>query len=66
MNLAVLSQIEARIDQLSLAEQLWLLERIAQRVRALASLIAQQHGQQPLIQAEDIRRFRLPLFRKSR
>ena len=34
MNLAVLSQIEARIDQLSLAEQLWLLERIAQRVRA--------------------------------
>ena len=34
MNLAVLSQIEAHIDQLSLAEQLWLLERLAQRLRA--------------------------------
>ena len=33
MNLVVLSQIEAHIDQLSLAEQLWLLERLAQRLR---------------------------------
>ena len=33
MNLAVLSQIEAHIDPLSLAEQLWLLERLAQRLR---------------------------------
>jgi hypothetical protein len=33
MNLAVLSQIEAHIDQLSLAEQLWLLERLTQRLR---------------------------------
>jgi hypothetical protein len=33
MNLAVLSQIEAHIDQLSLGEQLWLLERLAQRLR---------------------------------
>ena len=34
MNLTVLSQIEARLDELSLAEQLWLLERLAQRLRA--------------------------------
>ena len=33
MNLAVLSQIEERIHQLSLAEQLWLIERLAQRLR---------------------------------
>jgi hypothetical protein len=34
MNLTVLSQIEARLDELSFAEQLWLLERLAQRLRA--------------------------------
>jgi len=34
MNLSVLSQIEERIHQLSLAEQLWLIERLAQRLRA--------------------------------
>jgi hypothetical protein len=34
MNLTVLSQIEAHLDELSLAEQLWLLERLAQRLRA--------------------------------
>jgi hypothetical protein len=33
MNLSVLSQIEESIYQLSLAEQLWLVERIAQRLR---------------------------------
>jgi len=33
MNLSVLSQIEERIHQLSLAEQLWLIERLAQRLR---------------------------------
>jgi hypothetical protein len=39
MNLSVLSQIEERIHQLSLAEQLWLIERLAQRLRA--QLLAQ-------------------------
>lgn len=39
MNLSVLSQIEERIQQLSLAEQLWLIERLAQRLRA--QLLAQ-------------------------
>ena len=34
MNLSVLSQVEGRIHQLSLAEQLWLIERLAQRLRA--------------------------------
>ena len=33
MNLSVLSQIEEHIHQLSLAEQLWLIERLAQRLR---------------------------------
>jgi hypothetical protein len=33
MNLAALSQIEDSIAQLSLAEQLWLIERVAQRLR---------------------------------
>jgi hypothetical protein len=33
MNMAGLSQIEAHIHQLSLAEQLWLLERLAQHLR---------------------------------
>ncbi len=34
MNLSVLSQLEGRIHQLSLAEQLWLIERLAQSLRA--------------------------------
>ena len=33
MNLPDLSQIEEHIHQLSLAEQLWLIERLAQRLR---------------------------------
>jgi len=33
MNLSALSQIEESIYQLSLAEQLWLIERVAQRIR---------------------------------
>jgi hypothetical protein len=33
MNLAALSQIAERIAQLSLAEQLWLIERVTQRLR---------------------------------
>jgi hypothetical protein len=33
MNLSVLSQIEARITQLPVDEQLWLIERVAQRLR---------------------------------
>ena len=33
MNLGVLSELEAHIDQLSVAEQLALLEYVAQRVR---------------------------------
>jgi len=39
MNLSTLSQIEAHITQLSLDEQLWLIARIAQRLRA--QLVAQ-------------------------
>jgi hypothetical protein len=33
VNLAILSQIEEHIHQLSLAEQVWLIERLAQRLR---------------------------------
>jgi hypothetical protein len=33
MNLSALSQIEERIQQLSVAEQLWLIERVTQRIR---------------------------------
>ena len=33
MNLSVLSQIEESISQLTLDEQLWLVERVAQRIR---------------------------------
>lgn len=33
MNTPVLSQIEDNISQLSLAEQLWLMERLVQRIR---------------------------------
>jgi hypothetical protein len=33
MNSSVLSQIEARITQLPVDEQLWLIERVAQRLR---------------------------------
>ena len=52
MNLAVLSQIEERIHQLSLAEQLWLIERLAQRLRE--QLIVQSPFEQQLVaMAED-------------
>jgi hypothetical protein len=34
MHVSVLSQIEERITQLSVDEQLWLIERVAQRLRA--------------------------------
>lgn len=34
MHVSVLSQIEEHIQQLSLVEQLWLIERLAQRLRA--------------------------------
>ena len=33
MNLTILSQIEAHLHQLSLVEQLWLIEHLAQRLR---------------------------------
>lgn len=33
MNFSVLSQIEERITQLPVDEQLWLIERVAQRLR---------------------------------
>ena len=33
MNLSALSQIEERIQQLSIAEQLYLIERVTQRLR---------------------------------
>jgi hypothetical protein len=52
MNLAVLSQIEARIDQLSLAEQLWLIERLAQRLRA-QMIVHSPFEQQLAAMAED-------------
>ena len=34
MNIPILSQIEERISQLSAEEQLWLIARVAQRLRA--------------------------------
>ena len=46
MNVSALSQIEETIDQLSLAEQLWLLERVAQRIRE--RLVAQSALDQQL------------------
>lgn len=33
MNATALSQLEERIHELSFAEQLWLIERVAQRIR---------------------------------
>jgi hypothetical protein len=51
MNLAVLSQIEEHIHQLSLAEQLWLLERLAQRLRE--QLIVQSPFEQQLAAIAD-------------
>jgi hypothetical protein len=59
MNLSALSQIEENISQLSLAEQLWLIERVAQRLREnlgaqsafdqqLAAMAADQEMQQEL------------------
>ena len=64
MNLAALSQIEERISQLSLAEQLWLIERVAQRIREkfvaqnafdqqLAAMAADQEMQQELRRIEE-------------
>ena len=51
MNLAVLSQIEEHIHQLSLAERLWLLERLAQRLRE--QLIVQSPFEQQLAAIAD-------------
>jgi hypothetical protein len=64
MNLAALSQIEERIAQLSLVEQLWLIERVAQRLRdtldaqsafdqQLAAMAADQEIQQELRRIEE-------------
>ena len=64
MNLSTLSQIEEHIDQLSLAEQLWLIERVAQRLREklgtqnacdqqLAAMAADQEMQQELRSIEE-------------
>jgi hypothetical protein len=64
MNLSPLSQIEESIDQLSLAEQLWLIERVAQRIREkldvqsafdqqLAAMAADQEVQQELRSIEE-------------
>jgi len=47
MNLSVLSQIEEHIHQLSLAEQLWLIERLAQRLRE--QLMAQNTFEDALV-----------------
>lgn len=46
MNPSTLSQIEERIYQLSFAEQLWLIERVAQRIRE--QLVAQNTVEQQL------------------
>jgi hypothetical protein len=46
MHLSILSQIEERIYQLSLTEQLWLLERLAQHLRA--QLLAPQTNEDAL------------------
>ena len=46
MNMVVLSQIEAHMHQLSLAEQLWLIERLAQHLRE--QLIVQDPFEQRL------------------
>ena len=51
MNLAILSQLEERIHQLSLAEQLWLIERLAQRLRE--QLIVQSPFEQQLAAMAD-------------
>ncbi len=40
MNMPILSQMENSISQLSLAEQLWLIERLVQRIRG--NTISQQ------------------------
>jgi hypothetical protein len=64
MNLAALSQIEDSIAQLSLAEQLWLIERVAQHLRdtlgaqstgdqQLAAMAADQEIQQELRRIEE-------------
>ena len=46
MNLAILSQIEEHIRQLSLIEQLWLIEHLAQHLRA--QLLAPQTSEDAL------------------
>jgi len=64
MNLPALSQIEESIDHLSLAEQLWLIERVAQRIREkldtqsafdqqLAAMAADQELQQEMRRIEE-------------
>jgi hypothetical protein len=64
MNLSALAQIEENIYQLSLAEQLWLIERVAQRIREklvaqsaldqqLAAMAADQEMQQELRSIEE-------------
>jgi hypothetical protein len=64
MNLSALSQIEESISQLSLTEQLWLIERVAQRLREhlgvqsafdqqLVAMAADQEMQQELRRIEE-------------
>jgi hypothetical protein len=64
MNPSALSQIEAHIAQLSFTEQLWLLERVAQRLRTqgapqsvcdhqLAAMADDQEVQQELRSIEE-------------
>ena len=64
MHLSALSQIEDSLAQLSLAEQLWLIERVAQRLRAhldaqstfdqrLVAMAADQEMQQELRRIEE-------------
>jgi hypothetical protein len=64
MNLSALSHIEESIYQLSIAEQLWLIERVAQRIREklgaqsafdqqLAAMAADQEMQHELRSIEE-------------
>ncbi|HEU4325905.1 MAG TPA: hypothetical protein VFS21_22385 [Roseiflexaceae bacterium] len=59
MTASLLERLEADIEQLSLTDQLWLMERLAHHIRRLAgsSLTAQEHdlsamAQDPAMQRE--------------
>ena len=53
MNVSLLSQMEERISQLSRDEQLWLIERLARRLRASALNIEERWANQMADMAAD-------------